>query len=188
MKFVYHGSSQSGLKEIAPKESTHGRYVYAAKDKALCAVFMKNLKKSRGDFSYWKGRNPDTDKIAIAERYVGAFTDVFGGIAGSIYILPANSFVENKTGYREEVVSEISVVPIEEIKITNAWDYLLGMQKNGELEIYFYPDRPKIVPRDDNDLIDRAKDWSKKFGHKVLETFNRLHPELYKKNFADDGR
>jgi hypothetical protein len=182
MKVYYHGSSASGMKIIEPRKSTHGEYVYAAKDKALSIAFMKNIKKSHGDFSYWKGRNPDTGKIAIAERYAGAFADIYGGISGSIYALPADSFVENKTGFNEEVLSEVPVVPIEEIKISNVWDYLIEMRDKGEIEIYFYPDRPKVVPQDDGDLVERAKKWSK-HNPETLKTFNRLHPALYNKEF-----
>ena len=35
MGIVYHGSSVSGLKTIAPHQSTHGNYVYATPEKLI---------------------------------------------------------------------------------------------------------------------------------------------------------
>jgi len=173
---VYHGSQTSGLKALNPVKSTHGiSYVYATKDLIQAIVFMKNRQKSHGDFSYWIGRNPETKKIAIVERYPNAFDDVFGGISGSIYTLPGDTFEEGKTGFKDEVVSSEPVQVLEETGIENVRVYINSLADEGKLEMYLYPSRPKCVPENDEDLIERAIKWS------AMYTFKRLHPKLYEK-------
>ena len=41
MGVLYHGSSVRGMKELVPHQSTHGKYVYATKDKELTVIFSK---------------------------------------------------------------------------------------------------------------------------------------------------
>ena len=41
MGVVYHGSSTHGLKELVANNSTHGKYIYATKNKLLATHFAK---------------------------------------------------------------------------------------------------------------------------------------------------
>ena len=175
-KNVYHSSYTSDLKILEPASAVHGiPYLYAAKDPVISIVFMTNKKNNRGDLSYWKGRNPETGKVAIVERYPGAFKDLYDGVSGSIYTLSGDTFMENKTQWNEEVVSETAVQILEETKIENIFDYLKKLKQNDELEIYEYPSRPKCVPTNDRDLIIHAIRYRK------METLEKLYPKLFKK-------
>lgn len=174
-KFVYHSSEKSGLTKIVPRECSHrAPYVYAAKDKVISIVFMTRKSQNKGDLTYWKGRNPNTGKVAIVERYKDAFKNLYDGVSGSVYVLPSDSFIEGKTQWNEEVVSEQIVIPVEEIRIENIFDYLLELQKNGLLEMYEYPNRPKCIPKDDADLIRHAL----RYGTNSIKRLKELHPHL----------
>lgn len=55
-----------------------------------------------------------------------------------------------------EYASIVLVNVIEEVEITNIWDYFKELEKQGELKIYRYPNRLKQYPSDDEDLIECA--------------------------------
>ncbi|MGI5845630.1 MAG: hypothetical protein ACOX7D_00365 [Alphaproteobacteria bacterium] len=177
-KFVYHGSEISGLKKLNPQQTVRGVYLFAAKDKIVSAIFLTNKNNNSGDLTYWKSRNPETGKIAIVERYKNAFKYLYEGVSGSIYVLSSEGFLEGKTGWDEEVVSEISQTPIEEIRIKNIYDYLKKLENDGLLEVYEYPNRPKCVPKNDNDLIWHAI----RRGPKRVKRLIELHPHLAKRS------
>jgi len=173
---VYHSSYTSDIKTLEPVSAVHGvPYLYAAKDPVISVVFMTNKKNNNGDLSYWKGRNPETGKVAIVERYSGAFRDLYDGVSGSVYTLSGDTFVEGKTRWSEEVVSEAQVLVLEETKITNIFDYLKSLEKESRLEIYEYPLRPECVPVNDKDLIVHA------FRYGRMDVIEKLHPKLFKK-------
>ena len=113
LETVYHSSEIKGLKEINPRESTHEKeWVYAAKNKAVSAIFLDD---TGGDFTCSVGRLDG--EVYLCERFKGAIELRYLNKQGSIYILSAEKFEENKTGFSEEVVSEETVRPLEEVKI-----------------------------------------------------------------------
>ncbi|MCP4354219.1 MAG: hypothetical protein GY793_01055 [Proteobacteria bacterium] len=170
------------MTELYPQVGTHGKlWVYAAKDIVMSAIFAVNKRKCFGDFSLGIGRNPKTGKPYVCERYIGAFEDAYSGVQASIYILDGSSFKEGLTQWNEEVVSSETAKVKKEIKISNMKDHLNSLHKKEELEIYIYPDRPSWVPKDDQDLIDKAYLFSKTHGKSVWIQFERLHPHLMKK-------
>ena len=176
---VYHSSYTSGITELTPRPGSHGvPYVYAAKDKVVSVAFMTNKKNSCGDLSYWKGRNQETGKMAIVERYPGAFNDLYNGVSGSIYVLPGDTFQEDKTQWDEEVVSAEAVPILEEIKIDNIWEYLKELEKEGALEIYIYPNRHKSMSQNDDDLVQRilTRNWTNTFAKLQM-----VNPEFHEK-------
>ena len=50
-------------------------------------------------------------------------------------------------------------MPLSETSITDAKMHLLDLRDNGQLEIYFFPDRPDHLPSDDSDLISAALEF-----------------------------
>lgn len=174
-KFVYHSSEIVGIKEFIPRLASYETpYVYASKDKIISIAFLTRRSKDDGDLTFWIGRNPDTNKIAIVERYKDAFKNIYDGVAGSLYELPSDTFIEGKTPWSEEVVSEQPVTPIKEIYVENVLEYLLELKRNGIIEMYEYPNRPRCVPSDDSDLIEFAKIY----GPDVIKRLEKLHPHL----------
>lgn len=173
-RYVYHASSIKGLTLIKPSISTHGeRWVYATKDIVMAALFLSN---KGGDLTCAVGREDGVPYIC--ERFHGAFDYRYANVSGSIYILPSQTFIENKTQWEEEVVSESEVTPLQEIKINDVKTYLIDLSKNSKLKIFLYPDRPDEIPDDDEDLVCRGIIWTRKWGDGVLKDFKKYHPNL----------
>lgn len=172
---VYHASRRQGLREIRPRRSTHGRWVYATTDPVMAACFLGNL---GGDFTCAVGRDPESGKPFICERFSGAFRLRYRGVRGSIYVLPGDTFLEGKTPWEEEVVSPVPVVPLREIRVDDAAEYLLELEREGKLLIVRYPRKIAGIPEDDEDLVRRAVVWYWRFGPSVLEELGKYHPRL----------
>jgi hypothetical protein len=93
-------------------------------------------------------------------------------------VLPGDGFVSGKTPWEEEVVCSEPVVPIREIQVENAQDYLLGLAGEGKLIVLFYPGRIDGIPEDDEDLVFRAAYWHKRQGDKVINRIKEYQPHL----------
>ena len=173
-RYVYHASEKQGLTVIRPAISTHGEmWVYAAKDLVMAALFLSGR---GGDLTCAIGREEGIPYVC--ERFAGAFEYRYGGVRGSIYVLPARGFVEGRTGWEEEVVSEVEVHPVQEIEVEDAKEFLEELASRGDLKILYYPDRVAEIPEDDEDLVHRGIVWTRRWGEIVLEEFRRYHPHL----------
>lgn len=173
MQYVYHGSSKRGLKVLKPSVSTHGEsWVYATKDLVMSAVF---LGREGGDLTCQVGRNED-GTVYVTERFEGAF-DMRYKTSGSLYRLSRKGFLENKTSWREEVVSPSAVKVVEEIDIPNVRDYLKGLEKEGKLIVSYFPERYN-VSLDDQDLVKKCADWTVEHGEGYLNVVKKYHPNL----------
>lgn len=156
-QFVYHASPTKGLKELSPRVSTHGKnWVYATKHIEIVAAYLGNW----GDFDLAQGACGENDKVHLVERYKDAFKDIYGSAkGGSIYKLNATGFLENMTSFSMEVVNPSKVLVAEEIVVDFPLEYLKDLSKKGELELYYFPNRPSCVPQDDRDLVEKAVLW-----------------------------
>jgi len=173
---VYHSSQVQGLEVINPSQSTHGgSWVYATWDIVMSAAFLGTR---GGDLTCCVGRDSETGKPYICERFEGAFALRYGGVQGSIYVLPGDKFVAGKTPWEEEVVCDEAVALIREIRVENAQNYLLALADEGRLIVKFYPDRVDGIPEDDGDLVYRAAVWHKQFGDKIIERVKQYQPHL----------
>ncbi len=141
----------------------------------MAACFLGSL---GGDFTCTVGRDPATGSPYICERFSGAFDMLYGGIKGSIYVLPGDKFREGETQWDEEVISSNLIVPLREIIINNVKQFLLDLSKQGKLIIRFYPDKIANIPEDDEDLVYRAIIWARKFGDSVIAELANYHPHL----------
>jgi len=82
MKFVYHSSPKQHIKIFEPNVSTHGKsWVYATKDKVMSLLFISGI---GGDFTCQVGRDPETGRPYICERFKGAFDFRYKGKEGSV--------------------------------------------------------------------------------------------------------
>ena len=175
-KEVYHSSKIHGLKTLIPHKSTHGEnWVYATWDIVMSAAFLGDL---GGDFTCAVGRDTETGKSYICERFKGAFDLRYNSVKGSIYVLPGDKFIVGKTQWEEEVVCNETVIPLREIQVENAKSYLIQLAKEDKLIIKYYPERIARIPEDDEDLVFRAIIWTKQFGDKILEQVRKWHPNL----------
>ena len=175
-RYVYHSSETQGLALLKPSVSTHGeRWVYATKDIVMAALF---LSRKGGDLTCAVGRDIESDIPYVCERFAGAFDYRYANVSGSIYVLPSETFMENKTQWEEEVVSESEVTPVEEMRIDDVKGCLIQQSDNGRLKILFYPNRIAEIPDDDEDLVYRGVIWTRKMGERMLENFRKYHPHL----------
>jgi len=59
---------------------------------------MLDMGTKGGDFTCAVGRDPNTDKPYICERFKGAFDLRYDGVKGSIYVLPGENFMKIVAG------------------------------------------------------------------------------------------
>ncbi|NQY43111.1 MAG: hypothetical protein HRT87_07210 [Legionellales bacterium] len=165
---VFHGSRIRGLKTLIPKQSTHKKqFVYATIEPIVAALFIA----SHSDFDlYISGSGKISDPLVVVERYRNAFK-LLRDIKGSLYAMSDKNF-EHKTNWEAELVSFKPEDIIFEYKIDNLWDFLTLSQKDGKTKLYYYPNHPKDVPVDDQDIIEKSILWDQ------TELLIRMHPHL----------
>ena len=176
MEVVYHGSPEGGLTVITPRVSTHNKsYVYATRDVRLATIFLQHWNDFVFNVSYGDGH-----ALEITERYAGALEEVYEGRNGHVYQLDAHSFISNATGFDGEVVSEQVQKVLGCQAIENVYERLLQMNKEGLLQIYRYPNRPKYIPQDDSDLVEMAWEIYCRTGDRgVIAYCISKHPGLH---------
>ena len=146
---VYHASAQSGLRVIRPHVSTHGQsYVYACPDPDMAAAFLSG---HGGDLTCQVGRCRGLPYIV--ERYKGAWEERYRGRGGSLYTLPAGTFISLATMWEEEVVSTEAVPVREETRVPDVEAFLLDLANRGRLWIARFPGRVPCLPADERDYV-----------------------------------
>lgn len=177
MGYLYHGSQEANIKRLEPKKSTHGTYVYATPYKELAIIFSA---KSGDDMTYALFRNDKNEAWKIVERIPEGFNTMFSN-SSSIYTLNDKTFKDIHTGFAE-LVSEVGVNTNSEEKIDNVYEELKKLDQEGKIELYLYPNKPKEIPSDNSDLIQKELNQLKREGAPInKEVFERLillHPEL----------
>ena len=185
MDVVYHGSSTQNLERLEPRESTHGKYLYAATERAIALIYGKRC---GDDLTYYIGRDKETDPWTLVERLPGAFDKMFSN-SSSIYTLPGDTFKKNDTGFSAEVLSTVGVDVLSEEKIDNLYEEL---EKQESIKIYRYPDRPIYKPKvseeplyiqeDDSDIINHWRysknELNKSFTKNNFDRLVCLYPNL----------
>ena len=171
--YVFHSSKIGGLKYLEPRESTHQqRWVYATKDLATAALFLGE------NFDFICQVLTKNGKPIVYEQFEGALEQAYAGKGGYIYKLPAESFEEGQTGWSGEVTSKAKVQIAEEIKIDDALKLIKKLERQDQLRVYLFPEKPQNVPTDKSDIVERAVDWIPKFGEKVLKQVEEYHPDV----------
>jgi len=172
-EYVYHSSTISGLKVLEPKPSTHKiPWVYATRDIASAGMFLgDNL-----DFICQTGFS--RGKPYIWERFKGAFDLGYKNKKGSIYYLKPDTFKEGMTSFTQEVVSEVPVKVEKEIHIDNVQEFLLNLEKEGELSLFIFPSTPDGKPSDKEDIVERGVNWTIDFGEGTLNQIQEYHPDV----------
>lgn len=177
MGYLYHGSKVSDLKRLEPRQSTHGEFVYATPFKELAYLFSG---KAGDDLTQSIYRNENDEPWIIVERIPRGFNIEYDNEA-SIYTLSDETFKDIHTGFAE-VVSEVSVDIIHEEHVKSVYWALLELGKAEVIRIYRYPSRPKGIPDNDSDLLDKTINHIKRNNKEIKQDeFVRLlflHPNL----------
>ena len=176
---LYRGTKIAGLKEMEPRLVNHDKpYVYATTDKIEAIIYSVK----GGNLNYTNIYGYDDDnKRCLIERKANCLEEIYN-TEGRYYILDDTNFKKHEElGVGEnEYVSELPVEVIKEVTIPNVWEYFKKLEKNNELKIYRYPNRPKSYPNDDSDLIECATLMYTQIGD-IDMAFGLLlkhHPEL----------
>lgn len=177
---LYHGSSKTGIQRLDPHKSTHGTYVYATPDRELAVIFSARC---GDDCTYALYRRSKQEPWQMVERIPEAFSTMFDNSA-SIYTLDDATFKDIHTGF-SEVVSETSVFTKKEEFLPNVYEEIKKMAQEGKIQLYTYPNKPKEIPQDNSDLIDKQIRQEQREHHPVTKkSFERiifLHPNLIEK-------
>lgn len=181
MSTLYHSSNLEGLKEIVPRKSTHGTpYVYATPFVEVATLFLTRW----NDFLMTLVTTFENDhlQIKIIERYPNAFKEIFEGKKGFIYLLDDENF-KVSTDWACERVSEQSEAVLESLLIEDVYQCIKDFESEGRIELYYYPNRPDDIPKDDTDMIQKAIDLYKMSGNQsnidyCMERFPKLKEPL----------
>lgn len=147
---LYHGSSQRGITRLEPHKSAHGNFVYATPYKELAIIFSARC---GDDYTYDLYRKKEDEPWIIVERIPEAFNTMFSN-SSSIYTLDDTTFKNIHTGFAE-VVSEVGVNTNSEEYINSVYDAIKKLATEGKVQLYNYPNKPKDIPVDNSDLIDK---------------------------------
>jgi len=178
MEYVYHGSPIGGLTYIETKISTHGKnWVYATKDKSIALTFLQKWN------DYLFCQTIHDGKHEFTERVPNIFEEIYKGKSGYIYYLDAANFLEGQTSFSPEVVSKQREKVIRFEFIEDSYEKLCEMEKNNEIVLYRYPNKPDYIPHDDSDLIKQTKYFlehsqDKKRKEGLIEYAIEKHPKL----------
>ncbi len=182
MKKLYHGSTQVGLKELKPRESTQqGEYVYATPYKELALIFAGRA--GRILTSIGKEQINGKNVFSICERKEGLLKKFYSR-EGYVHELEANNFeffYEHNWGNTELRATGIQPI-IKSNQIKNMYEELLKYEKAGKIKLYHYPERPKRIPLNNIDLVQDAFKMYLMAGRKKerLTDFTRNYPEFKK--------
>ncbi len=170
---VYHASKVQGLKEIKPHTSTHKKsWVYAAKKIEFAATKLGD------NFDFICQIGKENNKGYIWERFEGALEYAYKNKSGSIYKLPADTFLEGQTTWCEEIVSNVPVRVVEELQIPDALEFIKQIINEGKLRLYRFPNTPASAPKDKSDLVQKSVMWFKDYGDEVLDRLKKFHPDI----------
>lgn len=163
MGTLYHSSNLEGLKEIVPRKSTHGTpYVYASPFVEVATLFLSRW----NDFLMTLVTSFENEhlKIKVIERYPNAFKEIYEGKKGFIYLLDDGNF-KVSTDWACEKVSEKSETVIEVLMVADVYQFIKDFEAQGRIELFYYPNRPDDIPKDDSDMIQKAIDLYKMSGN-----------------------
>ena len=186
MQYVYHSSNMEGLTKIMPRKSTHGKeFVYASRYEVISALFLARW----NDFliTLLTDICENRVKITLVERYPNAFKEIFDGKSGYIYYLSETNFKQctdwicEIVSSKEESVHGFRIVP-------NILSLIKEYEEQGKLELFYYPDRPDTIPKDDSDMLSKAISLYKMSGESYnldycIERFPKFREQLLKEKY-----
>lgn len=150
-KIVYHGSPNGTIELLTAHRSTHQKsIIYATDNKAVALLFMG---KGNGDLDTKK--SIVNGKPELVERRPGLLEKLYNK-EGYLYELDGTTFNHYDYLWSVEVISfESEIKPINKIYYPNILDAIMNEEKEGNIIIYRYPNRPEGMPIDNSDLIEK---------------------------------
>lgn len=176
-KIVYHGSPNGKIEILKSHKSTHQKdCIYATDNKVVAFLFMG---KGMGDLdtriSVVNGR------LELVERRLGVLDNLYNK-DGYLYELDGTTFEHYDYLWSLEVISfEKEIKPLKKIYYPNILNAITEEELRGNIIIYRYPNRPKDMPLDNSDLIERYIEFEKMGLLNSISMLLKLYPE-----FAND--
>lgn len=176
-KVVYHGSSNGNIDILNAQKSTHQKKcIYASDNKVVALLFT-----GKGN------RNLDTrissvnGKPELVERRLGVLEKLYNK-EGYLYELDGSTFEHYDYLWSLEVISfEEKIKPINRIYYSNILNELMEEEKKGNLIIYRYPNRPKDMPLDNSDLIEKYIQFEKEGLTGSISMLLKIYPKFSEK-------
>lgn len=123
---LYHASRQTGIKELIPQMSTHGKkYVYAISNRLTAILF--GAPKDDFDILVYETNG----KPVIYECYPNALKKIYFEKSCSVYELNEDGFLLNQTNWESELVCEHTVPVVNEERIENIYEEIINSIQNG---------------------------------------------------------
>ena len=130
---LYHASHISGLKELKPYVSTHGKpYVYAIRSKLMAILFGT----PKDDFDLLI--DAEDGKAVLYECYLDAIKQVYSGKSCSLYTVEETGFQRGMTGWDEELVCSSPAKVVLEENIPDIYMEIMKATGEGICEIHSY--------------------------------------------------
>lgn len=130
---LYHASQRSGIKELVPQTSTHGKkYVYAINNRLTAILFGA----PKDDFDILL--DEVDGKPAIFECYPSALRKIYFKKTYYLYVLNEEGFLSNQTGWKSELVCKHSVPVVSEEKIKNIYHVIIDSIHTGDCIFHEY--------------------------------------------------
>lgn len=151
MKIVYHGSPNGNIELLKAHRSTHQKdCIYATDNKVAALLFMG---KGNGDLDTIK--SCVNGKLELVERRPGILEKLYNK-EGYLYELDGTTFNHYDYLWSLEVISfESKIKPINKIYYPSILNAIIEEEKQGNIIVYRYPNRPKNIPLDNSDLIEK---------------------------------
>lgn len=148
---VYHGSPNGKINTLIPHKSTHQKdCIYATENKVAALLFMG---KGNGDLD--TRISTVNGNLELVERREGVLENLYHK-EGYLYELDGTTFHHYDYLWSLEVISfEKQITPINKIYYSNILEAILEEEEKGNVTVYRYPNRPKEMPLDNSDLIEK---------------------------------
>lgn len=151
-KIVFHGSNNGMIKKFAPIESTqHGKYVYATENFEIAGIFGFKMSSIARTLMFDNFGN-----LIVCERIKDYMKN--NDCPVFIYAMDGKNFeyFDKDNWGNHEVRTTQRVKPKKIIKFDSAVEMLKQFANEGKIKLYFYPEKPEFLPKNDYDLIQNA--------------------------------
>lgn len=170
---VYHGSEQN-LDIITSHKSTHQKEcIYGSSEKVVSLLFMG---KGKGDLDTMIATIDNN--LILVERRKGILNKIYNK-SGYLYELDASSFNHYNYLWSKEMISfKKNLKPLNKTYYVNILNAINEEETKGNIIVYRYPNRPKNVPLDNSDLIDKYIEFENKGLIGAINDLLEIYPEF----------
>lgn len=172
-KKVYHGSPSGNIEKFIPQKSTHQKEcIYATDNKVVAMLYMGIW----NDLDFRVSNQNGTPELV--ERREGLLKSLYDK-PGYLYELDGESFSHYDYLWSLEVISFVKELkPLNKIYYSNILEAIEEEEKEGNIVIFRYPNRPKDMPLDNSDLIDKFVKFEKKGLNGAVGDLLKVYPEF----------